>query len=124
MPGIGFAAGVERLALLVAQQGKERAVRPVVFIAPLGDAEAARADLLAQQLRAAGLAAEVSFRKSNPGNQLKRADALGARFALVLGDLELQTDRAKLKELKTGAQHDVSLSELLPALRKLLQENP
>ena len=124
VPGIGFAAGVERLALLVAQQGKERAVRPVVFIAPLGDAEAARADLLAQQLRAAGLAAEVSFRKSNPGNQLKRADALGARFALVLGDLELQTDRAKLKELKTGAQHDVSLSELLPALRKLLQENP
>ena len=124
VPGIGFAAGVERLALLVAQQGKERAVRPVIFIAPLGDAEAARADQLAQQLRAAGLAAEVSFRQSNPGNQLKRADALGARFALVLGDLELQTDRAKLKELKTGTQHEVSLSELVPALRKLLEENP
>ena len=124
VPGIGFAAGVERLALIVAQQGKERAVRPVLFIAPLGDAEAARADQLAQQLRAAGLAAEVSFRKSNPGNQLKRADALGARFALVLGDLELQTDRAKLKELKTGAQHEVSLAGLLPALQKLLEESP
>ena len=96
----------------------------MLFIAPLGDAEAARADTLAQQLRAAGLAAEVSFRKANPGNQLKRADALGARFALVLGDLELQTDRAKLKELKTGAQHEVALSELVPALQKLLSESP
>jgi histidyl-tRNA synthetase len=124
VPGIGFAAGVERLALLVAQQEKEQAVKPVVFIAPLGDAEAARADELAQQLRAAGLAAEVSFRKSNPGNQLKRADALGARFALVLGDLELRTGRATLKEMKTGGQHEVLLSELVPALQKLLRETP
>jgi len=119
VPGIGFAAGVERLALLLAQQGKERATRPMVFIAPLGDAEAARADQLAQQLRAAGLAAEVSFRKSNPGNQLKRADALGARFALVLGDQELKSDRAKLKELKTGAQHEVTLSGFADEVRKL-----
>jgi histidyl-tRNA synthetase len=119
VPGIGFAAGVERLALLLAQEGKERATRPVVFIAPLGDAEAARADQLAQQLRAAGLAAEVSFRKSNPGNQLKRADTLGARFALVLGDQELKSDRAKLKELKTGAQHEVTLSGFADEVRKL-----
>ncbi|MGE5049774.1 MAG: histidine--tRNA ligase, partial [Deltaproteobacteria bacterium] len=112
VPGIGFAAGVERLALLLAQQGKERATRPVLFIAPLGDAEAARADALAHQLRSAGLAVEVSFRKANPGNQLKRADALGARFALVLGDQELKSGRARLKELKTGAQHEVSLDGL------------
>ena len=122
VPGIGFAAGVERLALLVSQQGKEGGVKPALFIAPLGDAEAARADKLAQELRAAGVPVEVSFRKSNPGNQLKRADALGARFALVLGDLELQSDRAKLKELKTGTQHEVSLGELVPALKKLLGE--
>ena len=123
VPGIGFAAGVERLALLLAQQGKERSIQPVVFIAPLGDAEAARADQLAQQLRAAGLAVEVSFRKANPGNQLKRADALGARFALVLGDQELKTDRAKLKELKTGAQHEVSLSGFADQVRKLAGES-
>jgi len=124
VPGIGFAAGVERLALLLASQGKEAATSPVVFIAPLGEAEAARADKLAQDLRSAGLAAEVSFRKSNPGNQLKRADALGARYALVLGELELQTDRAKLKELKTGAQHEVVLSELVAAVKKLLAGAP
>src|SRR5207244_13517353 len=118
VPGIGFAAGVERMALLLAQQGKEAAARPVVFIAPLGDAEAARADQLAQQLRAAGIAAEVSFRKANPGNQLKRADALGARYALVLGDQELKTDRAKLKEMKTGAQQEGALSALDGEVKK------
>jgi histidyl-tRNA synthetase len=119
VPGIGFAAGVERLALLLAQQGRERATRPVLFIAPLGDAEAARADALAHQLRSAGVAVEVSFRKSNPGNQLKRADALGARFALVLGDQELKSGRARLKELKTGAQHEVSLDGLAGELKRL-----
>jgi histidyl-tRNA synthetase len=119
VPGIGFAAGVERLALLLAQQGKERATRPVLFIAPLGDAEAARADALAHELRSAGLAVEVSFRKANPGNQLKRADALGARFALVLGDQELKSGRARLKELKSGAQHEVSIDALAEELRRL-----
>ncbi len=119
VPGIGFAAGVERMALLLAQQGKELATRPVVFIAPLGDAEAARADELAQQLRAAGLSAEVSFRKANPGNQLKRADALGARFALVLGDAELKSGRGKLKEMKTGAQHEVPLASLVDEVKRL-----
>jgi histidyl-tRNA synthetase len=118
-PGIGFAAGVERMALLLAQQGKERATHPLVFIAPLGEAEAARADELAQQLRAAGLSAEVSFRKANPGNQLKRADALGARFALVLGDAELKGGRARLKELKTGAQHEVLLASFAEEVKKL-----
>jgi histidyl-tRNA synthetase len=117
VPGIGFAAGVERMALLLSQQGHEAAARPALFIAPLGEAEAARADKLAQDLRAAGIACEVSFRKANPGNQLKRADALGARYALVLGDQELKTDQAKLKELKTGAQHEVALSGLVEWLR-------
>jgi histidyl-tRNA synthetase len=119
VPGIGFAAGVERMALLLAQQGKERATSPLLFIAPLGEEEAARADGLAQQLRQAGVAVEVSFRKANPGNQLKRADALGARFALVLGDAELKTGRAKVKELKTGAQHEVALARLAEELRRL-----
>ena len=120
VPGIGFAAGVERLALLVAQAGREASQKPALFLAPLGPQEEARADVLAQQCRAAGIAVEVSFRKSNPGNQLKRADALGARFALVLGENELQTGNAKLKELKTGAQHDVALADLVPSLLKLL----
>jgi histidyl-tRNA synthetase len=120
-PGIGFASGVERMAILLASQEKELLARPVVFIAPLGEAEGKRADLLAQSLRAAGLATEVSFRKSNPGNQLKRAAALGARFALVLGGNELQSGAAKLKELKTGAQHEVTLSDLPAQVRKLVE---
>jgi histidyl-tRNA synthetase len=119
-PGIGFASGVERMAILMAAQDKELLARPVVFIAPLGDDEGKRADVLAQSLRAAGLATEVNFRKSNLGNQLKRADALGARFALVLGGNELQSGVAKLKELKTGAQHEVSLNDLAAQVRKLV----
>jgi histidyl-tRNA synthetase len=121
VPGIGFAAGVERMALLVAQAGRELAVRPVVFFVPLGPEEESRADVLAQLLRKEGIAAEVSFRRSSPGNQMKRADALGARFALVLGDAELKSGRAKLKEMKSGAEHEVDLAGLTAAVRKLSQ---
>ena len=112
VPGVGFAAGIERLALLVSQAGQERAAKPVDFIAPLGPDQEPKADALAQSLRAAGLSAEVSFRRSSAGNLLKRADALGARFALVLGDAETRTGRGRLKELATGAQHEVDLTNL------------
>ncbi len=121
VPGIGFAAGIERLALLLAQAGKEKTARPVLFIAPLGDEEERLADKLAQQLRAANLSAEVSFRRSNPGNQLKRADALGARFALVLGENERKENKGNLKELKTGTQHEVSFDQLIETLLKLAE---
>jgi histidyl-tRNA synthetase len=77
------------------------------------------ADVLAQRLRKEGIAAEVSFRRSSPGNQMKRADALGARFALVLGDAELKSGRARLKEMKTAAEHEIDLADLPAAVRKL-----
>jgi histidyl-tRNA synthetase len=122
VPGVGFAAGIERLALLVSQAGREKAARPALFLVPLGPAEEARADQLAQALRAAGLHAEVSFRRSSPGNQMKRADALGARFALVLGGEELKSGRGKLKQLASGAEHEVELSVIIESLQKLLGE--
>jgi histidyl-tRNA synthetase len=122
--GIGFAAGVERLALLVAQAGREKAERPVVFLAPLGSAEEARADGLAKGLREAGIAAEVSFRGSNAANQLKRANALGARFALVVGELELSSGRAKLKELATGEEHEIDLARLPDEVKRIAQNTP
>jgi histidyl-tRNA synthetase len=119
VPGVGFAAGVERLALLCAADNREDAMKPLLFIAPLGEAEEKRADALAQSLRAAGLAVEVSLRRSNAGNMMKRADALGAKFALVLGGDELASGRGKLKELATGAQQEVALDALVSALQRL-----
>ena len=119
VPGVGWAAGVERIALLAAAAGREAVQRPQVFIASLDEAGEAKADVLAQELRAAGLAAEVSLRRSSAGNQLKRADQLKARFALVLGDEELKTGRGKLKELATGALHELELAGLVAAVQKL-----
>jgi len=117
--GVGFAAGVERLALLCAAANREQSSRPALFIAPLGEAEEKKADELAQSLRAAGIAVEASLRRSNVGNMMKRADSLGARFALVLGGNELASGRAKLKELKTGVEHEVALGDLAAALESI-----
>ncbi|MFL5278938.1 MAG: His/Gly/Thr/Pro-type tRNA ligase C-terminal domain-containing protein, partial [Myxococcales bacterium] len=54
----------------------------------------------------------------------KRADSLGARFALVIGELELSTGKAKLKELKTGEQHEVDLARLAEQVKALTQNTP
>ena len=118
VPGVGFAAGVERLALLCAAASRELSQRPLLFLAPMGEAEEKTCDALAQSLRAAGLHVEVSLRRSNPGNMMKRADALGARFAMVVGGNELASGRGKLKELKSGAEHELALGELLQTLQK------
>src|SRR5207244_4318473 len=72
-----------------------------------------------EAIATAGLAAEVSFRRSSAGNQLKRADALGARFALVLGDAELKSNRGRLKELASGAQHEIDLGRIVEELKRL-----
>src|SRR5207237_1842193 len=83
-----------------------------------------RGGVVGEDPREAGVAAEVSFRGSNAANQLKRANALGARFALVVGELELSSGRAKLKELRSGEQHEVDLSRLADEVKRLAQNTP
>lgn len=113
-PGIGWAAGVERLALLTGET--EAAPRPVAVV-PVGKtAEAAALDLT-QELRRAGIAVDLGY-SGNMSKRMKRAGNLGARFAVLLGDDELARGAATIRDMDSGEQSEVSLGKVADHLRQ------
>jgi histidyl-tRNA synthetase len=112
-PAVGWAAGIERLAMLIDAPCPDR---PEIVLVPLGGrAEAMAAGVLAE-LRMAGIASDLAYR-GNMKKRLSRANSSGARFAAIIGDDELDQGSAQLKNLENGEQSLVSLDELSRAIR-------
>jgi histidyl-tRNA synthetase len=111
-PGIGWAAGIERLAMLAGEP--EKPERPVALI-PLGAAAEREALALARRLRRAGVAIELDY-KGNMKKRLQRANKVGARAAIILGDDELKAGAAAVKNLDSGEQRSVPLEGIEAAL--------
>ena len=112
-PGVGWAAGIERLALLVAEPPPPP--RPIAIV-PLGAAAEETALTLAHELRRFGFAIDLGY-SGNLRRRLSRADKIKARAAIILGDNELVRRVATLRDLDTGEQIEVPLD----ALRERLQ---
>ena len=113
-PGIGWAGGIERLAMLLGDA--PAAPRPVALV-PLGNDGERRAELLAQQLRRAGFSVHLAA-SGNLKKRMKRADKANARAAVLLGDDELGRGVAAVRDLDTGDQRDVPLDALEGELRR------
>ena len=112
-PAVGWAAGIERLAMLLERPD---AARIDAALIPVGEAaEAAVVGLLAE-LRRAGIACDTSFR-GNMKKRMARADASGAVFAVIVGEDELARGEAAVKDLVSGEQRSVPLERLAEALR-------
>ncbi len=107
-PGIGWAGGIERLVLL--SDPKPAVARPVVIV-PIGDVAEAEATKIAAELRRADIAVELGY-KGKPGKRLQRADKLGCRAAVIVGEDELKRGTAMVKDLDTGEQAEVPLAAL------------
>ncbi|HUC68054.1 MAG TPA: histidine--tRNA ligase [Stellaceae bacterium] len=107
-PGVGWAAGIERLALLIAPPAPPP--RPIAVI-PMGERGDAAALTLARELRHDGFAVELGY-SGNIGRRLKRANKIGARAAVILGEDELARAAATLRDLDTGEQIEVPLAAL------------
>ena len=116
-PGIGFALGQERLAMMLDALGRPAPeARPALFIVT-ADAEGAReAPLLAWRLRQAGVACDLDPRGGKLARQFKQAERVRARHGLVLGGLEVSSGQAKLKDLDTRQEEPVALAALVERL--------
>ena len=113
-PAVGWAAGIERLAMMIGVPAPEE---PVAVIVPLGDrAEVAGQRLLAD-LRRAGIASDMAYR-GNMKKRLSRANDAGAAYALIIGDAELDSGEVQMKNLATGEQHSVPFEEIAGKLAK------
>ncbi len=112
-PAVGWAAGIERLAMLLG----EAATPPgPVAVIPVGEDAEAPAMALLQALRQAGIRAEMAYR-GNLKRRMERANRIGARAAVILGAEEAARGVAQLKRLDTGAQEEVALHSLAARLR-------
>lgn len=114
IPGVGWAAGVERLALLV--EGVTAPARPIAIV-PVGPAGETVALTLAHRLRRAGFTVEHGY-SGNVGKRLKRAAKLGARAALILGEDELARGVAQLRDLDAGTQDEAPLDRIEESLAR------
>jgi histidyl-tRNA synthetase len=115
-PGIGWAAGVERLAMLLAETPE--VPRPVAVV-PIGDRVELAALQLAEELRRAGHAVDLGFR-GKVGQRLKSAARQHARFAVLLGEDELAADQVVLRDLDRGEQETVARVTLAARLAQAL----
>ena len=115
-PGIGFAAGLERLVLALPED--EGGAAPVdAFVVALGDgATWAAVRLLARDLRRAGLRVLTDFGGRSSKSQMKRANRSGARHMLIVGDDELAADEVTVKEMATSRQRRAARGAVAAAL--------
>ena len=111
-PGIGFACGMERLALLLAEQPKSDDARPDFYIACLDERAPDVAVAVAEVLRSKGLAGEISFAAKGMKGQMRRASSLNVRHCLILGESELEAKTVGIKNMDDGAQVSLPLSGL------------
>ncbi|WP_137724468.1 histidine--tRNA ligase [Prescottella subtropica] len=124
LSGIGFGLGVDRTILALAAEGKTAAVpgRCDVFGVPLGDAAKARMVVLAHELRTAGIRVDMVYGDRGIKGSMKAADRSGARFALVLGDQDLEAGTIGVKNLTDGEQVSVPLGEIVARTGALLAD--
>jgi histidyl-tRNA synthetase len=110
-PAVGFALGLDRLMLLL--EGRAAQVRAMDFyFVPMGDAATGLAMELADRLRGQGLMGEVDFTGRRLKHLFARAERLGARFALILGDAELEQGLVNVKRLGQKEQAVLKIDEL------------
>jgi histidyl-tRNA synthetase len=119
-PAVGFAAGVERLMMVLEKINWRPALAkpPLIFLAPLGEAAVLWAAQTAPQLRQRGMTVEMDLLNRGLKAQLREANRQQARFAVIAGDNELQAQRATVRDLNSSQQSEVAFADLISYLEK------
>lgn len=115
MAGVGWAAGVDRLALLLDKDLPKP--RPTVII-PIGDEAELKALQLCQQLRRQGFYVELGY-SGNLGKRMKKADKLDAQFGIILGEDELKAGNLLVRDFDSGDQTEVADDQISAYLEEL-----
>lgn len=117
-PGVGFGAGLERLLMVLEQEGVELATGqgPLVYFALLGAAAVEKGLGLAQAARAAGVRCETDLFGKGLKGQLKTAGRIDATHVVIVGEDELAKGRCVLRDFKTGEQQEIELEKIVETL--------
>ena len=113
LPGIGFGMGLTRVILAMKEQGLDKeilAALPRLYIAALGDSAVVEAMAITERLRREGVFAECDVIGRSLKAQMKYANKIGAEYTLILGDSEIESGKAQLRNMKDGTQTEVDLA--------------
>jgi histidyl-tRNA synthetase len=113
-PAVGWAGGIERLAML---SGADVAAPRALALVPVGEAAETAAIVVARDLRRAGFRIDLAFR-GNVARRMRRANRIGARAAILFGDDELARATMTVRDLDSGAQTEVPRDRLAEALER------
>ncbi len=119
-PGFGFAIGEDRLALVVMDSiAKQLELGPLAYVAWIGEAALGSAENLARALRRQGISVEISHQPMKLKKSLGTASKLAARFAIIIGEGELESGRYQVKDMTTGQQTEIETNQI----ERYLQQN-
>jgi len=114
----GFAIGFDRTLLALQSEGVEfPQQRITAFVVPVSDSVREKAFQLASDLRRAGIAADVDLMRRNMGKNLKFADTVKARFAIIMGEKEMESGSVTLRNLTSGEQTLVGWNDVVARLK-------
>ena len=118
-PGVGFAAGIERLLMVLSKVGPQRPIdlRPILFIVTIDEDARRWAFAKAHNLRAKGIRVEVDYLGRSVKAQMREANRQQALYTLVIGGTELQSHSARLKNMLSGDEAAVNIDEIESALQ-------
>lgn len=117
-PAIGFAVGLERVALLLPEQIASPQT-PLFFVAGFGKEAKPLAFKLLNKLRELGIHADTDYKSVNLKSLLRSADKLGAGYAIILGDDEARSETAIIRNMTTKSQESVKLREISQKIQSL-----
>ena len=123
LPGVGWALGVDRTVLALHAEGVEITAvsRCDVFAVALGSAAKQLAVTMVGSLRARGVAADLAYGDRGLKGAMKAADRSGARFAVVIGERDIEAGVAQLKDLASGEQDAIGLDAIIDTIEKRLR---
>lgn len=123
VPGIGFALGIERLILEMDSQGIEipQPAPMDLYIAPMGEQAMKFAQQLTFNLRKNCVRADFDHMGRSLKAQMKFADKMGFKYCIVIGDQEIENNKAVLKNMLNGETKDVSLDSIIDRMKKECQ---
>ena len=113
LSGIGFGMGLTRVILAMKQEGIEepKPASPRLYVASLGDAATVEAARIVERLRKDGVYAECDLVGRSLKAQMKYANKIGAAYTLIIGDSEVESGKAMLRDMQNSTQTEVSLSD-------------
>ena len=114
-PAVGFAAGIERLLIVMEQTGVEIPCedKPTVYLAGMDTDCRKKAFELALRLRKAGIFAEIDHMERSIKAQFKYADKVGAKYVAVIGGNELAEGIMNVKNMSDGSSESVAFGDVL-----------